>query len=195
MDIQDFLDNLNKLNSDFKEYFEAKQNFIADLSSKLCSYASKLIPNLDKNKKALTHIKKEAEMAALMTFEYFINTHDRKDSLFAKETKSYIPKVKSRAESEIELQDFLKVIPTTEHIYATQFHWKEYEYEKEHQQKQKDTHDIVKSVLVQHFEEEILLFSSENFHYLNNITWIMGAEPFLEKVFEYTDKSNLSIDL
>ncbi|MBI9069046.1 MAG: hypothetical protein JEZ09_17245 [Salinivirgaceae bacterium] len=187
MDIPDFLDNLNKLSSELHEYLETQKNFRADLSSKLCNYACKQFPILNKNTIALNHIKKEADMSALMAFEYFIKTLDIKDSQFAQKTKSYLPKVKSQAESEIELQDFLKEIPLADHEYATKIHWEEYEYEKQSQQIKKTTHDIVKSVLVQHFEEDILLLNSERFRYLNNITWILAAEPFLEKVFECVD--------
>jgi len=183
VDKQEFLDDLHQLNEDFKKYFEVKDSFTADLSLKLCDYANKRYPQLLENAEALSQIKEKSEVLSLKAFDYLINASDKEDDIFAQKTTSYIPKITTRSESEIELQDFLNDIPIALHESATRIHWIEYEDVIKQQKLDKEAHDLVKSVLVKHFEEEIMEFNSSEFHYIDNITWSFVTELFLEEVY------------
>ncbi|WP_282040077.1 hypothetical protein [Saccharicrinis aurantiacus] len=184
MDLQEFYEEIRNLCEALDNYCKERDSFTADLSLKLCNYATHLYPQLLENEESLNQIKDESDILSLMAFEYYCDSTDTDDSILFQKTESYIPKITTLAESEVELQEFLSFIPQSKHAYAKQIHWDEYEQEIKRQKLRKDAHDLVKSVLIAHFEEEITEFNSSEFHYLNNITWLCVARPFLNKVYE-----------
>ena len=99
------------------------------------------------------------------------------------------PKVKSKSESQKELQTFIaqikKVEVATEKdlAYAEEIHWEGYADEIKHQQFNKGLHDKAKDMLVEFYEEDILALEGDYLRMLDSYTYQLAIFSFSETVY------------
>lgn len=189
MDKEEFLNFLSQTTKEFKEYLELKEKFMKDLADQLNSFAHNRFASLSTNKTNSEKVKQEAEICAMMAIDSYNITLEliNEDTEYVPEFRA--PKLKTRSESEKELNDFLKIIPEEDYEYAAEIHWADYKHEIVVQQVKIDIHNLIKSLIVKYFEEAILEFSSQYFHHLDDHTFIHATFPFIDAVFECIDES------
>ena len=187
MNIDDFLDPLERALNARKIKCNDKKEFVEYLSTRLCLFIFEKYPSLKENIVDKIKVEKEAEIASQMAFDSYCDAFDGDDIVLPGNIEKLEPIVQSRSESKRLLEEHLNELPEKYHKGLAKIHWQEYEYEVGIQQIKKDTHHLMKKAIVHFFEEELKKFSSKKLLYLNNSLFYDSVEPFLEEVLELVE--------
>jgi hypothetical protein len=185
MDKDEFLNFLNQ--SNFGEFFALKNKFQSDLSTQLSTFILQRHSAIKNNPSLLSQLTEASEICAMMAFDALQRTLRRTEKPHQYVPFNIVPKLKTREESLPDLDELLKLTPETEHTYVKQIHWEEFEYRNQAQQYKIDIHNLIKKVMVAHFEEDILELEGQNFLFLDEYIFMLATESFIEKTYELSD--------
>lgn len=187
--LSEFLENISKITADYKEYVKMRDAFAKDLAQALSKYTLKKYPFINNNTERVQFLEKEANDNALMAFEYVIDAIEKED--FGEEVKSdwKIPRQQTDKEYEEELEEFLTLMPTEKHDIARKIYGKDREDLIQAKQEEIDLHNVIKTVIVQHFEADIIGIDADNIRYLDYISWLMCGFGFLDIMYQCAEAS------
>jgi len=187
MTIEEFLRFLEESDKNTKYTRKIRKEFKEKLVNELCAFIKENYPG-KKPVQIPEKLKNQAKWCAIFALESI------EDAMVAQEKNKpcYIsnakPKVTSKAESEKELQDFLRQIPEKHHAYATRMHWEDYEEVRVHQLFLKGLHDKIKEVLVEFFQDEILELKGDYLRLLDEDTYLLALDPFIDKIYDHLEQ-------
>ena len=191
MDKEEFLDSLNNFLESIRLSKEIETEFKNKLAFRLYTFVFDFYPSFKDVEKsvyqdfnALCQQCASDALSALSSAEY----NEEKQMLY--QNKNNAPKIKTKEESQKELDDLIKQLTTSDAViskddleYLEKIHWSDYENEVKVQAFHKGLHDIAKATLVDFYEENIQGLESDYLRLLDGYTYLLAIYPFIDEVY------------
>ncbi|WP_075590813.1 hypothetical protein [Labilibacter marinus] len=191
MDPEEFLNFIKKSDRELKEAMAIEKAFKKKLSEELFRFVFEYYPEFEVYRtKVSAELKDKCAYCSARMLDMLSNViSSQKDNTPFKEG-SRAPKVKTRAESEKELQAFIAQINEikgdfeADIAYAEEIHWEDYEEEIKHQRFKKELHDKAKEILVEFYEEDVLALEADYLRMLDSYTYSLAIHVLIEAVYD-----------
>jgi hypothetical protein len=184
MNKEEFLNFLNNSQTDLEAAEKHAEAFIKKLSEELYSLVFSYYPEFAPYSKTVSKkVKEFACQCAQQVFENFDTVVYYQINNKPYTSKSSVPKPKTLAESEKELNELIELFPDDKE-YAIQVHTESFNETNRTELFRQQTHNKVKEVLVKFYEETILDLKSDYLRMLDNYTYYLATFPFIDHFYE-----------
>lgn len=184
MNKNEFLNFLNESGDEFNDYLAARDNFRKDLSNQLTQFILGVYSTFNDDSDKLSKLKKESDMCASRAFDSLERTFSQQKSGQQYKQSTKLPQLISNEELQEEIAELQNLVPEEDYEYVEQICLEDFEHLNRVQQFKINIHNLVKKVLVDHFEEDILELDGQYFRYLDDNLFLMASFDFIDMVFE-----------
>lgn len=184
MELSEFLDSLGETAAMFKEYKRQRKAFRKKLSNELVEFFYAKDTAYTARRSATEEALQEiAQRYAIDVLESLNLVEYRQREGLPGKKENAVPKLKTKAESEKELQAFLHLIPSENLEYAKQVHWESFEEQQERDIFLLDIHRIMKRILVDSYQEYVMELDSDYLRLLDSYIYT-AAYSFADECSE-----------
>ncbi len=191
MNPEEFLDFIRKSDREIKEARKLEKALKKRLSEELFNFIFAHYTSYEPYRTSLSaQLKIQCDYCSSRVLDMLSIVISSQESGQPFKGENRVPKVKSKSESQKELQTFIAQIKEVEAVteedlaYAEEIHWEDYADEIKHQQFKKGLHDKAKDILVEFYEEDILALEGDYLRMLDSYTYQLAISWFIEMVYD-----------